>query len=178
MDPRSGVKKSRQGRLPLSLVRIRFCGSSVLHFQTTKLPGSATLQFVIPPAPLRPGLPWGLPWEQPTCLWQVKGGMNERSELHFVTRPQTNLSSRLPRPAVGPERSEVEGPAVPSTSSWCQPKRYPPLCHPACPGLPWDRSVPEFLLRCPEQIHVCGLLQGRPHEVRQRHQPRQEFGGA
>jgi hypothetical protein len=142
---------------------------------------------------------------QPTRLWQVKGGMNQRSELHFLTHLQTNLSSRPPRLAVGPERSvvegsavhlfpkrrprklanpaqafcslgaqptclrqvergmneesvcssspspkqichpacpslrgtdrsEVEGPAVPSASSCCQPERYPPLCHP-------DRSV-------------------------------------
>ena len=47
----------------------------------------------------------GLPWEEPTCLRQVKRGMNERSELHFLTRPQTNLSSRT-------ERSEVEGSAA------------------------------------------------------------------
>ena len=48
--------------------------------------------------------------------------MNERSELHFLTRPQTTLSSRLPRRAVGPERSAVEGSAV---------RLYPKqICHP------------------------------------------------
>src|ERR1700733_13202150 len=80
------------------------------------------------------------------------------------------LSSRLSRPAVGPERSAAEGSAVrPSAfpnfpskpsipkqrcharvkprdllflirsieSEW---KLRPLLCHPACPGPPWDRS--------------------------------------
>ena len=32
--------------------------------------------------------------EEPTCLWQVKRRMNERSDLQFLLGPQTNLSSR------------------------------------------------------------------------------------
>jgi hypothetical protein len=47
--------------------------------------------------------------------------------------PPSPLSSR-------PERSVVEGSAVLSTSTRFAPKYRPPLCHPACPGVPWDRS--------------------------------------
>ena len=51
-------------------------------------------------------------------------------------------------PATNPKKSqapsEAEGSAVHSTSSQCG-KDAPPLpCHPACPGVPWDRSVPGF----------------------------------
>jgi hypothetical protein len=37
---------------------------------------------------------------------------------------------------------------------------------------------PDFLLRSTSQDRVCGFLQGRPHAVRQRHQPRQEIRGS
>jgi hypothetical protein len=40
------------------------------------------------------------------------------------------------RPTQGDEKRPVT-----SNSPW---KLRPPLCHPACPGLPWDRSVPGF----------------------------------
>jgi hypothetical protein len=34
---------------------------------------------------------------------------------------------------------------------------------------------PNFLLRSARNDHLCGFRQGKPHEVRQRHQPRQEI---
>jgi hypothetical protein len=36
-------------------------------------------------------------------------------------------------------------------------------------------AYPDFLLRSTRQDRVCGFLQGKPHAVRQRHQPLQEI---
>jgi hypothetical protein len=40
--------------------------------------GTVALSIVIPPALLRSGVPWGLPWEQLTCLRQVEGEMTRQ----------------------------------------------------------------------------------------------------
>jgi hypothetical protein len=39
-------------------------------------------------------------------------------------------------------------------------------------------AYPDFLLRGTANGHVCGFPQRKPHEVRQRHQPRQEIRGS
>ena len=43
-------------------------------------------------------------------------------------------------------------------------------CHP--------EAYPDFLLRRANEIHVCGFLQRKPQELRQRHQPQQEIRGS
>jgi hypothetical protein len=86
--------------------------------------------------------PWKL--RPPLCHWERSRGICSFTPPHTdvvgtSSQPQTDLSSR-------PKRSEVEGPAVLSiTKPIPDEKPQSPLCHPACPGLPWDRSVPRFL---------------------------------
>jgi hypothetical protein len=40
----------------------------------------------------------------------------------------------------------------------------------------FDRAYPDFLLRSTRQDRVCGFLQGKPHGLRQRHQPDRKDG--
>jgi hypothetical protein len=42
----------------------------------------------------------------------------------------------------------------------------------------FDRAYPDFLLRGTRDGHVCGPGQPGPHEVRQRHETRQETRGS
>src|ERR1700684_1639681 len=50
-------------------------------------------------------------------------------------------------------------------------------CHPACPGVPCNRSAPGF----PTSLHYPKLrmrLSVKPHKLRQRHQGGQEIRGS
>jgi hypothetical protein len=137
--------------------------------------------------------------------------------MEMFSDPSTEVSSRLSRPAVGPERTRISRYAAPDEAAYApfrkegrmncnnaiksnrksgiakwrdllysQPlagaewKCHLPLCHPACPGLPWERSrgicnsanvswkcfpthqkryrsIPGFLPRCIRRGRVCGL---------------------
>ena len=63
-------------------------------------------------------------------------------------RPQLKLKKSQPPTA-------AEGSAVLSTSRQCCSSKV--NCHPACPGVPWDRSVPRFPTSRTRQGHVCGF---------------------
>ena len=61
-----------------------------------------------PACPARPGVPWGVPWEQLTCLWQVKDGMNMGKRC-LQSRPRGPSAKRQPSPeGLGIQRQPVE----------------------------------------------------------------------
>ena len=60
-----------------------------------------------------------------------------RALIACVATVHPDRSGHGPRPNQGDEKRPLSSNHPP----W---KRHPPLCHLACPGLPWDRSVPRF----------------------------------
>ena len=48
--------------------------------------------------------------------------------------------SRPPLPPKGKKSADNLLRLCPSLGSGCRRERYSPLCHPACPGVPWERS--------------------------------------
>jgi hypothetical protein len=46
----------------------------------------------------------------------------------------------------------------PSASTHAKVGCHPPICHPACPRLPWDRSVPGFPATRPSPAATCAAF--------------------
>ena len=120
----------------------------------------------------------GVPWQLLSPLnWPPTKASSGNCSLSATTL--SYLSSRLPRRAVGPQRSVGEGSAVrhsvdshlpfaitlflslgePVTFSFAHPTRcfstLPQNRHPACPGMPWERSA----------SHICRRTKGLQREA-------------
>jgi hypothetical protein len=82
--------------------------------------------------------------------------------------------------ALGCPRFATAYPGFPVTLHQTGPRVRLSLRKAACssttpPTSTGNPRTPDFLLRCTRQDRVCGFRQGKPHAVRQRHQPRQEI---
>jgi hypothetical protein len=103
----------------------------------------------------------------PTCVPERSGGIcsccgvSIKRALKFYPRNQSRV----------PHISLVFREMWDTTGLPLKPVRVPQLHTGA---LRSHQRCPDFLLRGTNHGHVCGFSQGKPHEVAQRHQPRQE----
>jgi hypothetical protein len=86
---------------------------------------------------------------------------------HEATRLSTPLTTQSRRACPACRGSLSKGTAenqsppnelfrlCPSTSTNTKVGRHPQLCHPACPGVPWDWSGPAFFSTLSIHLHSC-----------------------
>src|SRR5229473_8706163 len=89
-----------------------------------------------------PGSPWGVPWEQPTCLWQVEKEMTLENRHGFEARRAARQTSAQPGRAGDPSRDDLS--AVGAALD----------LHPLAPVS--LGAYPAFLTHSSHQRHLCG----------------------